>query len=62
MRIRSKPSKARTHARSAMTIAPDQYQSKAEKLIRRLSVYHFGCLAVFSAEREEADTMPRERN
>jgi tetratricopeptide (TPR) repeat protein len=41
---------ARVHARSAMALAPDVYGQKGGKLIRKLSVYHFGCLGVHRAE------------
>lgn len=39
------------HARRAMTLAPARYHAAGEALIRRLSVYQFGCLRVFAVER-----------
>ena len=44
--------KAREHARRAMTLAPQRYQQEGEKLIRKLTVFHFGCFHVFSAEND----------
>jgi tetratricopeptide (TPR) repeat protein len=44
--------KAREHARRAMTLAPQRYQQEGEKLIRKLTVYHFGCFHVFSAGKD----------
>lgn len=41
---------ARAHARRAMALAPDAYRQSGEKLIKKLSVYHFGCLGVHRAE------------
>jgi hypothetical protein len=43
--------KAREHARRAMALAPDRYQHEGERLIRKLTLFHFGCLSVLSAER-----------
>lgn len=45
--------KAREHARRAMALAPDRYRQEGEKLIRKLTVSHFGCLGVYAAEGEE---------
>jgi tetratricopeptide (TPR) repeat protein len=42
--------KARAHAQRAMALAPRQYRQEGEKLIRKLSVYHFGCLSAYFAE------------
>lgn len=44
--------KARTHARAAMALDPARYRKEGERLIRKLSVYQFGCLGVFAAESE----------
>ena len=41
---------ARVHARAAMAMAPQTYRQQGERLIRKLSVYHFGCLGVYRAE------------
>jgi tetratricopeptide (TPR) repeat protein len=46
--------KARDHARRAAALAPDRYGQEGEKLIRKLRVFHFGCLGVFGAERADA--------
>lgn len=43
--------KSQLHARRAMTLAPARYHAAGDALIRRLSVYQFGCLRVFAAER-----------
>lgn len=48
--------KARTHARAAMALSPAHYQAKGEKLVRRLAVFHFGCLQVFAAENIHSGT------
>jgi tetratricopeptide (TPR) repeat protein len=48
--------KARTHARRAMALAPTRYRQEGEKLIRKLTVYHFGCLSVFTAENDRSNT------
>jgi hypothetical protein len=42
--------KAREHARRAIDLAPDRYKQDGENLIRKLSVYQFGCWGVFEAE------------
>jgi hypothetical protein len=42
--------KAREHARRAMELAPDRYQRDGEKLIKKLTVFQFGCWGVFDAE------------
>lgn len=42
--------KAREHARRAVELDPERYRRDGERLIRKLSVYQFGCLAVFEAE------------
>jgi tetratricopeptide (TPR) repeat protein len=39
--------KSRHHARQAMTLNPGRYQAEGEKLIRKLTVYQFGCLRAF---------------
>ena len=41
---------ARRHAVQAMELAPDRYRQPARELIRKLSVYQFGCLGVFQSE------------
>ncbi len=41
---------AREHARRAIELAPDRYAHDGEKLIRKLTVFQFGCLRVFEAE------------
>jgi tetratricopeptide (TPR) repeat protein len=41
--------KARASARRATELDPDRYQNEGEKLIRKLSIYQFGCLGVFNA-------------
>jgi tetratricopeptide (TPR) repeat protein len=46
---------ARSHARRAIEFAPDRYRRDGEKLIRKLSVYHFGCLGVYFAENDRRD-------
>jgi tetratricopeptide (TPR) repeat protein len=38
--------KAHEHARLAVRLAPDRFQQSADALIKKLSVYHFGCLGV----------------
>jgi tetratricopeptide (TPR) repeat protein len=43
--------KARMHARRAIALSPARYREEGEKLIRKLSVFQFGCLGVFAAER-----------
>lgn len=43
--------KARTHARRAMTLAPTRYQQQGEKLINKVTVFHFGCLGAYARER-----------
>jgi Flp pilus assembly protein TadD len=40
---------ARSHARRAIELAPDRYRRDGERLIRKLSVYQFGCLGVYLA-------------
>lgn len=45
--------KARTHARRAMALAPERYQKEGEKLINRLTTFHFGCLHVLAAEKAQ---------
>ncbi len=47
--------KARAHARRAIELAPHRYRREGEKLIRKLTVYHFGCLGVFTAENERSN-------
>lgn len=42
--------KARNHARHAMQLAPQHYQHEGRKLIDKLAVGHFGCLAIHFAE------------
>jgi len=42
---------ASRHARRAAELDPKRYEKDAEKMIRRLTVFHFGCLEVFEAER-----------
>jgi tetratricopeptide (TPR) repeat protein len=37
---------ASLHARRAMALAPDAYREPGQQLIRKLQVYHFGCLGV----------------
>lgn len=34
---------ARSHARQAMTLAPEQYQRSGEQLLKKLATFHFGC-------------------
>jgi tetratricopeptide (TPR) repeat protein len=46
--------KARWHARQAMALDPAGYRQEGEKLVRKLAVFHFGCLGVFSAEAERS--------
>jgi tetratricopeptide (TPR) repeat protein len=42
--------KARVHARQAMALAPERYRSDGERILRKLAVFHFGCLGVSAAE------------
>lgn len=42
--------KSRAHARQAMSLDSKRYQTPGEELIRKLSVFQFGCWGVFSAE------------
>jgi hypothetical protein len=51
--------KARAHARRAVELDPDQYRREGERLIRKLTVYHFGCLGVFAAEKASAAPLSR---
>ena len=43
--------KAQLHARRAMTLDPGNYREDGERLIAKLTVFQFGCLGVFDAER-----------
>jgi Flp pilus assembly protein TadD len=41
-------SMARYHAKQAMSLNPVRYQRDGEKLIRKLAVFHFGCLRMLA--------------
>ncbi|MCI0459849.1 MAG: tetratricopeptide repeat protein [Gemmataceae bacterium] len=47
---------ARVHARRAVAHDPARYGQAGEQLIRKLTVFHFGCVGVFSAENERPKT------
>ena len=47
---------ARTHARRAMEIDPARYQQEGDRLITKLTVFHFGCLGVFGAENDRPNS------
>lgn len=43
---------AQTHAREAVRLDPKRYRDRANELINKLVVYHFGCLPVYSRQRQ----------
>ena len=45
--------KAHAHARRAMELSPQQYQQRGQKLIDKLSIYHFGCWGVYNARKSD---------
>lgn len=48
--------RAREHARRAIELSPDRYGRDGERLIRKLTVFQFGCLGVFDAEGRSVPT------
>ena len=47
--------KARMHARQAMALDPRRYEDSGRQLIRKMSVFQFGCWGVFSAETQRGN-------
>ena len=56
LRKQSRFERSLSYARRAMELAPDRYRQEGEKLIDKLTVYHFGCLNVFAAENGRSNT------